>query len=162
VAHHNQPKQHNQGQGNSGSANPGRQSQDQGSTMNRARDMASSAMEKAQGVASTATEQAQNLMHQSRDIAGNLGQKAGEALSAVGEQIHTLASTLRERVPQEGMLGSAATMVADGLETGSQYMQQQNFEDMVEDVSSIIRRYPIQSVLVGMGVGFLVAKTLRS
>lgn len=161
MAHHHHPKQQNQGNG--GTQNTGaKQSQDQGSTMDRARDMASSAMEKAQGLASSATEQAQNLMSQSRDIAGNLGEKAGQALSSVGEQIHTLASNLRERVPQEGMLGSAAAMVADGLETGSQYIQQQNFDDMMEDVSTVIRRYPIQSVLIGMGVGFLVAKTLRS
>lgn len=158
MAHHqhNHPRQHNQGQG-TGS----RQGQEQG-TMERARDMASSAMEKVQDAASNASERAQDLVSQSRDIAGNLGQRATEAISGVGEQIHGLASNLRERVPQEGMLGSAATMVADGLDTGVDYLAEQSLDEMLEDVSGVIRRYPIQSVLIGMGVGFLVARTLRS
>jgi len=130
--------------------------------MERARDLASSAMEKLQDAASSASETAQNLMSQSREVAGNLGQKAGEALSNVGEQIHSLASNLRGRASQEGVLGSAAAVVADGLDTGATYIEEQNLNDMVEDVSNVIRRYPIQSVLLGMGVGFLVAKTLRS
>jgi hypothetical protein len=33
---------------------------------------------------------------------------------------------------------------------------------MADDMTNLIRRYPIQSLLVGIGVGFLLAKATRS
>jgi ElaB/YqjD/DUF883 family membrane-anchored ribosome-binding protein len=119
-------------------------------------------MERMRDTASTLTQKAQDYLGQSREMASNLEHRAEEALSTVGQQMQSLAGNLRERVPQQGMLGSAASAVASSLETSGAYLQQQHLNDMVEDVSEVVRRYPLQSVLVGIGVGFCLARTFRS
>jgi hypothetical protein len=69
---------------------------------------------------------------------------------------------LRETAPHEGFIGSAASTVADTLEASGRYLEQQNLSDMGRDVVNLIRRYPIQAVLVGFGIGFLLASGRRS
>jgi hypothetical protein len=99
-----------------------------------------------------------NIGQKAQDIASGVAQKAGEAISSVGSGMASLASTIREKAPHEGMLGSAAGTVASGLETGGEYLRDHNMSDMLGDVTSLVRRYPIQSLLVGFGVGFLMAR----
>jgi ElaB/YqjD/DUF883 family membrane-anchored ribosome-binding protein len=118
--------------------------------------------ENVQQTASSVTEKAQELWENRGETAAQIQERAGQALSSVGEQMKHLAGTLRERAPQEGMVGSAASVVANTLESGGSYLQEQDLSEMVEDVSTVIRRYPIPSVLVGVGIGFLLAKTFRS
>jgi hypothetical protein len=47
--------------------------------------------------------------------------------------------------------------VAEGLESASYYLKEKKFEYLGEDLRGLIRRYPLQSVLVGFGLGFLLA-----
>jgi hypothetical protein len=37
-------------------------------------------------------------------------------------------------------------------------LQDNTFENMARDVTTLIRRYPIQSLLVGLGVGYLFSR----
>lgn len=115
----------------------------------------------AREMASQAGRPAQDMLHRAGDAAADLGHRAGDTMAAVGDQMRSLAGTIRERVPHEGMLGSAADAVARGLESGGSYLREQHLDDMCEDLAAVIRRYPIQSLLAGMGVGFLLASTLR-
>jgi hypothetical protein len=74
----------------------------------------------------------------------------------------SLAGTIREKAPREGFTGQAASAMAQGLERGGSYLQQHDFGDMAEDMASLVRRYPLQSVLIGIGIGFLLSRTFRS
>jgi ElaB/YqjD/DUF883 family membrane-anchored ribosome-binding protein len=134
-----------------------------GDVKDKARDMASGAAQKAQDMASNVAQKAQEtasqLSQKAQDAVSAAGQKTDEALATVGEKMSTLAGTLRERAPQEGTLGSAASVVADRLQAGGQYLQQHGLEDMTEDVTALVRRYPMQAVLVGLGIGFLLGQT---
>jgi hypothetical protein len=60
------------------------------------------------------------------------------------------------------MMGTAASRVADTLETGGRYLQEHGLSGIGDDFSNLIRRNPIPAVLVGIGVGFLLARSLRS
>src|SRR5215470_3930944 len=68
------------------------------------------------------------------------------------------ASEIREKAPREGKIGTTATKVAGGLESASYYLQEKKFEHLGEDVKGLVRRYPLQSLLVGLGLGFLLAR----
>jgi ElaB/YqjD/DUF883 family membrane-anchored ribosome-binding protein len=70
----------------------------------------------------------------------------------------SLAGTIRERAPQESTWGTAATAVADRLQAGGDYLQEHGVGDMTDDLHALIRRYPVQSLLVGLGVGFLLGQ----
>jgi ElaB/YqjD/DUF883 family membrane-anchored ribosome-binding protein len=115
---------------------------------------ASEFKEKAQDIAT-------NVGQKAQDVASNVRDKAEGTLSNVGEKMSEFAGTLRERGPREGMLGSAASAVADRLETGGQYLRQHGFSDMADDLSSVIRQNPIPSLLVGFGVGFMLGMAWR-
>ena len=69
----------------------------------------------------------------------------------------SLANVIREKAPREGKIGTAATKVAGGLESASDYLQEKKFDHLGEDFRGLVRRYPLQTLLVGLGLGFLLA-----
>jgi hypothetical protein len=113
---------------------------------------------KAEDTGSKLQEAASNVGQKAQDVASTVAQKTDDALSAVGSGMSSLASTIREKAPQQGMLGSAASSVASGLQTGGEYLQEHGVGDMLNDLTAVVRRYPLRSLLVGFGVGFLMAR----
>lgn len=121
-----------------------------------AREAAGIALEGAKEMASTATKKA-------GEAATYVGQKVEDATAAVGGGMKTLAGTIRDSGPQQGMLGSASSAVASTLESGGRYLQEHGLRGVGEDLTSVIRRNPIPALLIGIGLGFLIARaTSRS
>ena len=79
----------------------------------------------------------------------------------VGAKIGSLVDTIRESVPAEGALGSAATAVAERFEKASSYVENYDYKKSLRDVGNIIRRNPIPTVLVGLGIGYLISRAFR-
>jgi uncharacterized protein YjbJ (UPF0337 family) len=87
--------------------------------------------------------------------------KASQPISAVGEKIGSLAGAIREKAPHEGTVATAATTVADKLDAAGSYLQEKKLDHMMTDLSSLIRRYPVPSLLIGLGIGYLLARSTR-
>jgi uncharacterized protein YjbJ (UPF0337 family) len=85
-------------------------------------------------------------------------EKVSEAGTAMGAKMSSIAESLRENAPQQGMVGSAAHSVADGLDAAGSYIKENTFENMAKDVTELIRRYPVQSLFVGVGIGYLFSR----
>jgi hypothetical protein len=118
----------------------------------KAREMAGTVADRTKEAASTAADTA-------RDWASTAGKKADDAFGAVGGGMSSLAGTVRENLPHEGMVGQASEYVADALETGGRYIQQEGFSGVAEDLTNLIRRNPIPALLVGIGLGYLIARS---
>ena len=135
-------------------------------TGDRATDVASSVAHSAGQMASAAGQRvkdtASSVAGQAQDVASNLGQRAEEATSSVGSGMRSLAGTLRENLPHEGMMGSASSAVADTLERGGRYLEEEGLSGVGADFTDLIRRNPIPALLVGIGIGFLLGRTMRS
>lgn len=131
-------------------------------SMQKAKDVASNVAERTKELGENVSDQAQNMAERGGELASGLGERAGETVSAVGGQMRNLAGTIRAKAPQEGMVGSAASAVANTLESGGSYLEEQSLSDMAEDLSAVIRRYPIASVMIGFGCGLLLARSFRS
>jgi hypothetical protein len=58
----------------------------------------------------------------------------------------------------QGAISTAATAVSGGLESASSYLQEKKFEEMATDLTALIRNYPVQSLVVGVGLGYLLAR----
>lgn len=86
---------------------------------------------------------------------------ANQATSAVGEQLGSLAGMIRDKAPGEGTVGRAATAVAEKLGGAGAYLQEQKVEHVMGNVTDLIRRYPVPSLLIGLGVGYLLARSMR-
>jgi len=99
-----------------------------------------------------------------KDAASSIGEKAEDAASAVGSGLKSLGNTIRDHTPQDGMVGKASSAVADTLESTGRYLQEEGLKGIADDVTNLIRRNPIPAMLVGVGVGFLIARatTARS
>ena len=58
----------------------------------------------------------------------------------------------------QGAISTAATAVAGGVESASAYLQEKKFEEMATDLTALIRTYPVSSLLVGVGLGYILAR----
>src|SRR5437588_1590001 len=92
-----------------------RRTQDAGSLGQQAQDLGQRAKETASSLAGKAQETASSVADKAKDLAAQAGQKTDEAISTVGEKMSSWAGSLRQNVPQEGMVGSAAAAVASRL-----------------------------------------------
>jgi uncharacterized protein YjbJ (UPF0337 family) len=61
----------------------------------------------------------------------------------------------------QGALATAATAVAGGLESTSSYLQEKEFAEMATDLTALMRRYPVQTLLVGVGLGYVLARLTK-
>jgi len=84
-----------------------------------------------------------------------------QATAAVGEQLGSLADVIRDKAPHEGTTGRAATAVAEKLGAAGSYLQEMKVEHVAGDVTELIRRYPMAALLIGLGIGYLVARSTR-
>lgn len=89
---------------------------------------------------------------------GGMSGRADRTTMTLGENLEAAAETVRERLPQEGRLGAAAGTLADSLERSGTYLQEQGLTGIIEDLEAVIRRYPVQSLLLGLGAGYLLSR----
>jgi hypothetical protein len=119
--------------------------------LDKAKEMVSGAVDKAKGAAAA-------VAHTVGEAGCAVGEKAKEAASAVGSGMKSLAGSIRENTSRAGVLGRTPSSVADTLEKGGRYLQEEGLGGMVEDVARLIRRNPIPALVMGIGLGFLLAK----
>ncbi len=149
-------QQHNQG----GSANqPGAAAQ---GLADAARAVAQTAGDQARQATRTAGDVAQEATRTARDAARAADDQTNGGISALAGGMRDLAGSLRGSGPQGGVLGDLGSGLADTLERGSTYLQGDHLTAMADDLGSAIRRNPLPAVLLGVGVGFLLGRIMRS
>jgi hypothetical protein len=104
---------------------------------------------------------ATGVVDKARETVNAAGQRVESAVSAVGSGINSLAGSIRENMPREGMIGNTSERVASTLETGGRYLQDEGLTGMMDDLSRFVRRNPLPALLVGIGIGFILARTFR-
>ena len=92
--------------------------------------------DKSAGVAATVTGAAQDVASRVTEVAGTAATKAQE------------------------MAGSAATAVSDTVAGVGSYVQDKGVQGLSADLTTLIRRYPVPALLIGLGIGFVLARTL--
>jgi hypothetical protein len=142
----------------------------------KAQDFAHTAGQKAQDIAHTAGQKAQEFAHAAgqkvqeaahtagqkvQTAASTVGHKAEDATASLGSGLKTAADKVRETLPREGVIGQAGEAFAGALERGGRYIEEKNIRGMADDVTEVIKRNPIPAVLLAVGLGFLLGRTLR-
>jgi hypothetical protein len=121
----------------------------------KAKDTAANVVEKTRDLAA-------NIADKTKETAAALGNKAEDATRAIGQGMESLAGTVRHNLPQAGVIGSAASSVASGLESSGKYLEQEGLQGIGTDLLNLIKRNPIPALLVGIGLGFLMARATSS
>jgi ElaB/YqjD/DUF883 family membrane-anchored ribosome-binding protein len=147
-------------QGNQGQSGQSRGGGNTGQSGGGVQESAASLAQKAQETASQVSQRAQGLASQAaqraQEAASAAAARAEGAVSGVGERMGTLADTIRERAPHEGMIGSAASAVADRLEAGGTYLREHDLREMSGDLDAFVRQHPWPSLLACFGLGCLI------
>lgn len=135
------------------------------SMQDAASNVAGNVADKARETANTVSDKAKDIASQAADKARDFGKSAvnaaDSATARLGTNVESMADKLRDSAPREGMMHNAAHRVADTLEQGGRYLEQEGLSGMADDLTNVIKRNPIPAVLVGIGVGYLIAHALR-
>ena len=78
-----------------------------------------------------------------QDMASRLGETAGEVTAKAQETAAT-----------------AAGRVTDTVKGAGAYLQEKGMGQITGDLAALVSRYPMTSVLIGLGVGFLLGRSL--
>jgi ElaB/YqjD/DUF883 family membrane-anchored ribosome-binding protein len=111
--------------------------------------------DKAKDLASTAGRAATDVKNKAQDLGAAAYGQAKDTASQLADKV-------RQNAPHEGMMGSAANRVASALDSTGQYLEDQGLSGVAEDFTGLIRRNPIPALLIGVAVGFLLAKATSS
>jgi len=107
-------------------------------------------------VISTATQRASKVADQASSSAD-----AGMERAAGG--LDTIAGTIRDKSQSMGggQVQTMANAAADRLESGAQMLRSQNADELVSELEALVRRRPMESLLVAAGAGFILSRALR-
>jgi len=132
----------------------------------KAKDAASTLVDKSKDAAGAfagkAKEAAHSLGEMATEAAHVAGRKADELVGDAGAGMKKLGETIAEKAPRQGVLGAASQSFAKSVREGGEYIEHARLSGMAEDLTEIIRRNPFPSILVGIGLGFLLGRALRS
>jgi ElaB/YqjD/DUF883 family membrane-anchored ribosome-binding protein len=126
-----------------------------GKVKQKASEWTGAASEKAKGVLEDSKALAQRSKETVKEWAHTAGEKADEARSAVGQGMERLGGGIREKG------STASAYLGQRLEAAGTYLREHDFASMNESVKEVVRRHPVQSVLVGIGLGFILARATR-
>jgi len=134
-------------------------------TVDKAQDTVENMRDKAQDTAENMRDKAENVVSDAKDKAQQVGtqvaDQADAATTTVGAKMTDVAQTIREKAPMSGPVADAAGTAADTLQRAGTYLQEQDLGDMRADLEGIIRRHPIEALLIGLGIGYLLARSTR-
>jgi len=134
-------------------------------TMDKGKEQATGVMDKAKDIAGNVVDKAKDIGSAAVSGAGNaaswVGQRADDAVTATGSGMRNLGETIRDKGPQGGFFGGAASAIGGAMETGGEYLER-GFSGIGGDLSSLIRRNPVVSCLIGVGLGFVLARLTSS
>jgi uncharacterized protein YjbJ (UPF0337 family) len=95
-----------------------------------------------------------SMAAKAQEFGATAARTANEAAPVIGEKMKSLAGGIREKAPH---LATNAVQVADGLESAGNYLREKKLEHLGEDFMGLVRRYPLRTLLIGLGLGFWLA-----
>jgi ElaB/YqjD/DUF883 family membrane-anchored ribosome-binding protein len=108
------------------------------------------------------------------DLASSVKDKAGQASHLVSEKIgqsresaadglNQVASAMHENA--DSLPGGASRLthgIANKVGSASEYLREADLSKMGKDATDFCRRYPAQSIVAALAVGFLIGRSRRS
>ncbi|NGZ94546.1 MAG: hypothetical protein CV089_00170 [Nitrospira sp. WS110] len=114
---------------------------------------------KAEDAVQRAGEKARQVSDDIGDMAQRGGDKARHLAERVGDEIAGASDRIQDKLRETGKgVGEAVNTVSEKVRASAQYLEDSSVEDVVDDVTVLVKRYPIHAVLLGMGIGFLLGR----
>lgn len=100
-------------------------------------------------------------MEETKRLGAFMEEKAEQATKTVGAGMESLGCTVQEYKPDTGVLHDMGESLAAKLESGGRYLETHGLTGVGEDITNMVRRNPIPALLVGIGVGILLARMVK-
>jgi hypothetical protein len=123
--------------------------------LQKAKDAGAEAVDKAKEAAASVGEMA-------AQAACAVGGKVDDLTASAGTEIKEFGDRLGAKAPHDGVLGHASQAVAETIHAGGKYIEDAKLSGMTNDVAKMVRRNPIPSLLIGIGVGFMIGRAMRA
>jgi uncharacterized protein YjbJ (UPF0337 family) len=82
-------------------------------------------------------------------------EKSGESLGGIKGKAYEIGEDAANRAR------GALSAVSDTVESASSYLRENNWDRMAADLRDIIRKYPLQSILLGVGLVYWMSRHRR-
>lgn len=107
-------------------------------------------------------QQLQEIQAQVQQASTQFAEQADHATTVAGERMVNISHSLRGSGPATGLRADVAERAANTLEQTGAYLQHHDVSGMRSDLEKLIRKFPLESVLIGVGTGFWLARVLRN
>jgi ElaB/YqjD/DUF883 family membrane-anchored ribosome-binding protein len=96
-------------------------------------------------------------MRKKNDNVAYLSSKVDQLNGKIGQEMRSIAGALRARSPHE-MIRKTTYNVAAKLDRAGSYLEGSDSKAVLADFGSAVSRSPMKLILIGAGVGFLLAR----
>lgn len=101
----------------------------------------------------------EQVARKGEELVNKASDKARETAETVGERIAGASEAIQGKLRETGKeVGEVVSAVSDKVRSSAQYLEDSSVQEVVDDVTVLIKRYPIHAVLIGAGIGFLLAR----
>ena len=111
------------------------------------------------------------------DVGSTVRDRAGTLKDSLADALETGANKLRQRsahgdlagstgggsvaVESDGRLAAVSTNVAGGMQTTASWLRETDIESLKTGIEKQVREHPARSLLIAIGVGYLIGKAFR-
>jgi ElaB/YqjD/DUF883 family membrane-anchored ribosome-binding protein len=115
--------------------------------------------DKAGETAQKAQETGQALADQARDVAGQAYDSAKQAAGQAYDKARQAAGFVGEKADEATtQAGRGVRYVGDQIEHAGKYLEDRDVRGMIDDLTEVIKRNPVPALIIGLGVGYLIAR----
>jgi len=86
-------------------------------------------------------------------------QEVDRRFDEYGDQFGSTFSGVTAKAQELG--ANASARVKDAVDSAKSYLQDKNYSELADEATDLVRKYPLPSLLIGIGIGFLLARSLR-
>lgn len=88
-------------------------------------------------------------------------EQTGKLLRSLSQKVRSVAESLRQEQGVSQQVGKTVERVARRLESSAEYLSGATSHEVRGDVRGVVQRYPMRSLGVLFGVGFLLGAAMR-
>ncbi|MCA9644732.1 MAG: hypothetical protein H6718_10385 [Polyangiaceae bacterium] len=88
--------------------------------------------------------------NRNQSVHDKVNHRVDEVTTSVGQSAQVAADRVREADLTERAAGS--------LENVGSYLEGADYDQLVEDVTAVVKRHPIPAILAGVGLGYLIGR----
>jgi len=119
-------------------------------------DTISDAKDRAAGLASKLKEKASQVTSTVADTVGRQRDNVAGGLDRAASTLHEKAGSL----PGGQKAANVANSLADGMASTASYLREHDLKDVGDSMAGVYRKYPVQSLLSAVAIGFLVGRAI--